>query len=123
MLAAVMSEVMSLRVTIESRSANKSRASDADDVLCCLKVPNKLLHNWYLTRQKKSSTSIVTQLNANLDAIIIVKDTMEKRLRNKGALLAMKLNRATKRSKLSLLERASMLDLRKDEVENINSLK
>ena len=88
----MLAAVMSLRVTIESKSANKSRASNADDVLCCLKVPNKLLHNWYLTRQKKSSTSIVTQLNANLDAIIIVKDTMEKRLRNKGALLAMKLN-------------------------------
>ena len=92
-------------------------------MLCCLKVPNKQLHNWYLTHQKKSSTSIVTQLNANFDAIIIVKDTMEKRLRNKGALLAIKLNRATKKSKFSFLERASMLDLRKDEVENIKSLK
>ena len=94
----VLAAVMSLRVTIESRSANK-RSSNADDVLCCLKVPNRLLHNWYLAQK----TSIVTQLNASLDALVL-KDTLEKRLKNKGALIAMKLSRATRRGKQSLLD-------------------
>ena len=67
-------------------------------------------------------TSIVTQLNASLDALVL-KDTLEKRLKNKGALIAMKLSRATRRGKQSLLDRVSMLDIRKDEVESLNSLK
>ena len=49
---------MNLDVLLRSIAANKHRRVNAADVVCCLEVPNKLLHYWLKSKEKNIVTSI-----------------------------------------------------------------
>lgn len=49
---------MNLDVLLRSSAANKHRRVNAADIVCCLEVPNKLLHYWLKSKERNIVASI-----------------------------------------------------------------
>ena len=107
-----------------SNEANKHEAGDA---ICCLEIPVKLLHYWYLQQDKRS---MLQQLNDSLPGngkVIKLceskeKSSLDQRLSYRGSDIASRLRKCARRKRETLLAKSIVNTVRRNDVIDVMEL-
>ena len=121
---------MNLDVLLRSSAANKHRRVNAADVVCCLEVPNKLLHYWLKSKEKNIVASIKNR-GIKADELSRIKPlladisgpgTLEDRVQTRGRMLQSMLSQATRKKKMSILKKSILIDVKQQDTVSADSL-
>ena len=108
--------IMANEVTVESACANINRSRDNDNVVCCLRIPNELLHKWYTEKKRAPApVKIVDELNKKMTGFILA-DSLEVNLNMKAARITTSFRNGNDRRKV--LNKFSLIDVCKDDIVN-----
>ena len=122
---------MNLDVLLRSSAANKHRRVSAADVVCCLEVPNKLLHYWLKSKEKNIVASIKNRGIKTDEMSRTVKPvladisgprTLEDRVQTRGRMLQSMLSQATRKKKMSILKKSILIDVKQQDTVSADSL-
>ena len=121
---------MNLDVLLRSSAANNHRRINAADVVCCLEVSNKLLHYWLKSKEKNIVASIKNR-GIKADELSRIKPlladisgpgTLEDRVQTRGRMLRSMLSQASRKKKMSILEKSIPIDVKKQDTVSPDSL-